>query len=169
MAVTQRLPPKARALIRRLGLLPHPEGGYYREVYRSTDTVQTHRAKRCAVTTIYFLLVKGQRSVLHRVTSDEIWHFYQGDPLELIDVSPDMRRVQNHRLGPTIESEKRGAKPVAVIEAHHWQAAATKGLYSLVGCSVAPGFEFSDFTLLRNDPKTRRRFERLQPKLLRWI
>jgi predicted cupin superfamily sugar epimerase len=165
MAVTNRLPPKARTLIQQLGLRPHPEGGFYREIYRSADAVETRHGKRSAVTTIYFLLVKGQHSVFHRVTSDEIWHFYHGDPLQLVDVSSDMWRARVHRLGVG----RKGETPVAVVERNHWQAATTKGLYTLVGCSVAPGFEFSDFTLLRDDPKARRRFERLQPKLSRFI
>ena len=130
----------AKALIRKLGLLPHPEGGFYREVYRSGETVRTDRGPRSAVTTIYFLLLRGQISVFHRVTSDEIWHYYQGAPLRLHRVSADFKTGEAIALGPVGAivgaATKAGRKPpsrnakavqVAVIPRDEWQAAETSG------------------------------------------
>jgi hypothetical protein len=137
---------RAAALIEQLHLEPHPEGGYFREVYRSARTVQPHddRPARAAVTTIYFLLAAGQRSRWHRVRSDEIWHFYEGDPLELTVSPPDRGREGRVTLGPFSAA----SQPVHVVEAGWWQAARPLGAYTLVGCTVAPGFDFEDFSFL---------------------
>ena len=138
------MPDRARRLIAELGLAPHPEGGHFREVFRSPETVAPAdgRGVRSALTTIYFLLRAGERSRLHRVASDECWHFYEGDPLELYWVDGD-GPLRRHVLGPA-EGE---ARPVAVVPAGAWQAARTTGAYTLVGCSVGPGFDFADFEL----------------------
>jgi predicted cupin superfamily sugar epimerase len=138
--------PRATALIERLGLEPHPEGGYFREIYRSGRTVQADddRPPRPAVTTIYFLLAAGQQSRWHRVRSDEIWHFYEGDPLELSVAPPAREPVARVTLGPLSGS----GQPVHVVQAEWWQAARPLGAYTLVGCTVAPGFDFADFSFL---------------------
>src|SRR5262245_13759982 len=133
-------------LIRVLGLVPHPEGGFYREIWRSPLGVEPAdgRGARAALTSIYFLLPAGAISRWHRVRSDEIWHHYEGAPLELLLVPPDEFRLERRRLGPLGE----GQGPVLPVPAAWWQAARSLGDYTLVGCTVAPGFEFSDFEML---------------------
>ena len=133
-------------LVDKLDLSPHPEGGYYRETYRSQQRVESAGIERSAMTLIYFLLEMGQHSVWHRVLSDEAWHFYQGDDLELLIMSPDGKDVEFIRLGEQHERH-------AVVPAHYWQAARPLGDYALVGCTVSPGFEFADFLLLRDHPQ----------------
>jgi predicted cupin superfamily sugar epimerase len=124
--------------IERLGLQPHPEGGWYREVHRAAARVETERGGRSALTTIYYLLEQGQLSRWHVVESDEVWHFYSGAPLELLAYEPRSRAFRRTVLGVNGES-------IGVIEAGVWQAARSLGAYSLVGCTVGPGFEFADF------------------------
>lgn len=138
------LVPRARALIRKLALEPHPEGGYFREIHRSREEVEAARGTRAALTTIYFLLARGQRSLFHCVRSDEIWHYHEGAPLRLVDVDAALRTKTEYRLGPLGGR----AAPVAVIPKDHWQAAESLGDYTLVGCTVGPGFDFADFTLI---------------------
>lgn len=142
---------RAAALIAELGLRPHPEGGYYREIFRSGAEVAPSdgRGPRAALTTIYFLLPQGAISRWHRVGSDEVWHFYEGDPLELLELPASDGELVRHELGPF---RGRLATPVRTIPAGHWQAARPLGGYALVGCTVAPGFDFADFRLLADDP-----------------
>ncbi len=135
---------EAHELIERLGLAPHPEGGWYRELYRSPMEVTGPRGRRCALTTIYYLLEQRQVSRWHRVAADEAWHFYAGAPLELACYDPVGSRLEIARLGPPED----GHPAVHVVPPSHWQAARTAGPYSLVGCSVAPGFEFADFEMV---------------------
>ena len=153
----------ARALIRRLGLEPHPEGGFYREIHRAEGAVTTRKGRRSALTTIYFLLASGQKSVFHRVTSDEIWHFYAGAPLRLWRVPAGFGASERMVLGPP----GRGRAPVAVIRAGEWQAAESAGGYTLVGCTVGPGFDFADFRLLRDDARAARKMGQSHPTLAR--
>ena len=128
---------RAADLVSKLALQPHPEGGWYREIYRSPTRVETARGSRSALTTIYYLLEQNQLSRWHVVQADEIWHFYAGAPLELVAYTPDTRTIDRHRLdNPT---------SVSVIPTGVWQAARSLGEYSLVGCTVGPGFEFADF------------------------
>jgi predicted cupin superfamily sugar epimerase len=157
--------PRARTLIRRLQLQPHPEGGYYAEVYRAHGRVGTRRGQRAAATSIYFLLPRGHKSLLHRVRSDELWHYYEGAPLRLIEVDPQLSRGRVHRLGP----ERGATRQVLTIAADHWQAAETTGDYTLVGCTVAPGFEFVDFTLLKDAPAARNKLQRALPALRKFV
>jgi predicted cupin superfamily sugar epimerase len=142
---------RAAQLIEQLSMQPHPEGGYYREVYRSPSQVQPAdaRPRRSALTTIYFLLVEGQHSRWHRVDSDEVWHFYEGDPLHLASIRPDAAGIESHTLGIVGDS----ARPVRVIPAGVWQAARSTGAYTLVGCTVGPGFDFADFEMLADRPQ----------------
>lgn len=140
---------RAAELIRTLGLAPHPEGGYFRELFRSRRMVRTDdgRSERWAATTIYYLLGRGDVSRLHRVASDEIWHFYEGAPLELHMLDHAVNAHATMMLGPVGPN----TAPVRVVPAGAWQAARATGDYTLVGCSVAPGFEFSDFRLMSSD------------------
>ncbi len=141
--------PRGAALIRLLDLTPHPEGGYYREVIRSPRMVRASDSavERAAITTIYFLLVPGQHSRWHRITSDEVWHYYEGDPLELIWLDAGGTLAQHRLLG--LPADK--CQPVQLVPGGCWQAARSLGEYTLVGCSVAPGFEFSELSLLADD------------------
>jgi uncharacterized protein len=133
-------------LIQQLDLIPHPEGGLYRETFRSPMSVSTteHSGARCASTAIYFLLPAGRFSAFHRVRSDEVWHHYEGDPLELhlIDARGVYERIV---LGHDYSANQR---PQAVVPAGICQAARTLGdRFALCGCTVAPGFEFADFEM----------------------
>lgn len=141
---------RVEVLVEQLCLSPHPEGGFYREVWRSTEGVepQDGRGRRAGITSIYFLLPAGAVSRWHRVRSDEVWHHYEGAPLELLAVGPDHERIHRIRLGPL----EPGQTPVHTIPAGWWQAARSHGDYTLVGCSVGPGFEFDDFELLAENP-----------------
>ena len=135
-------------LIERFGLQPHPEGGYFRETYRCRETI-TRTAlgtQRSASTAIYYLLCDGAYSAWHRIRSDEIWHFYAGSPLDVHVLEPGRRRT-THRLGNAIERSDTVFQ--AVVPAGAWFAAECidpQG-YALAGCTVAPGFEFSEFEL----------------------
>jgi uncharacterized protein len=146
-----RSTPDARAaeLIATLDLQPHPEGGFYREVFRSNTRVlpADERGPRAALTTIYFLLTADDRSRWHRVSSDEVWHLYEGGPLELFELDTTSHSLQRHRLAPVGQL---GA-PLATIAAGNWQAARSLGPYALMGCTVGPGFDFADFDLLAGD------------------
>jgi hypothetical protein len=135
---------EARRVIDLLQLSPHPEGGFYRETFRSSAMVTLERGPRAAGTCIYFLLPAGTFSALHRVSSDEGWHHYAGDPLR-IDLLDDGGRHLAVRLGDDVLA---GDTPQHVVPAGAWQAATPLGdRYSLVGCTVAPGFDFADFEM----------------------
>lgn len=136
-------------LIKDLNLLPHPEGGYYSEIYRSETNVSFNGKNRAALTTIYFLLEKEQVSRWHLVDADEAWHFYEGASLELYMMSPDFTQLQKITLGEVSAN----SKPVHVIPAGWWQAAKSSGEFSLCGCTVAPAFEFAGFRFLHEDEK----------------
>ena len=140
--------PRAAELISKLNLEPHPEGGYYREIFRSADLVAPAdgRGPRAALTTIYFLLPAGIVSRWHRVTSDEVWHLHEGGPLEVLTVDSGCQTVARHQLS--------AESPLCTVAAAHWQAARTLGDYALTVCTVAPGFDFADFTILVDDPPT---------------
>jgi uncharacterized protein len=137
--------PRAAELIAKLNLEPHPEGGYYREIFRSEQLVAPAdgRGPRAALTTIYFLLPAGIESRWHRVASDEVWHLYEGGPLEVLAVDPDCSALARH----TLDSHA----PVCTVAAMHWQAARPLGDYALIGCTVGPGFDFADFSILADD------------------
>jgi predicted cupin superfamily sugar epimerase len=154
---------RAEELVATLGLIPHPEGGYYGELYRSEATVQPTdgRGLRAALTTIYFLLPAEAVSRWHRVQSDEVWHFYEGAPLHLWMAFPDGSRVNQHRLGP-LDGEQR---PAWTVPAGWWQAARSTGAYTLVGCTVGPGFDFSDFALAGDEPASAAALRTHHPEL----
>ena len=136
----------AAAIVRALGLMPHPEGGFFRETFRSADLPfeLPGRGARSASTLIYFLLEAADFSAFHRVRSDEVWHHYLGAPIELHTLDPAAgHRVT--RLGSRLET---GERPQAVVPADVFQAArlAEPG-FALCGCTVSPGFDFDDFEL----------------------
>lgn len=139
----------AQSIISKLHLQPHPEGGWYAEIYRSQQKVVTGTQPRSAMTSIYFLLEEGQVSRWHCVDADEAWHFYEGGMLELLVAPPDFSRIEIISLGEVWDGEK----PVHIVPAGWWQAARSTGSFSLVGCTVAPGFEFSGFRFLNDDEK----------------
>jgi predicted cupin superfamily sugar epimerase len=158
---------RASALVTTLGLVPHPEGGYYGELYRSTAAVHPAdgRGSRPARTTIYFLLPAGAISRWHRVQSDEVWHFYEGAPLDLWTAPPQINAVTGNRLGSLGD----GQRPMAAVPAGWWQAARSSGSYTLVGCTVGPGFDFRDFALAADQPAVAaalRRQDRMYAELL---
>lgn len=127
----------ADEIIRFLDLQPHPEGGHFRETFRDAGS------PRSASTAIYYLLKHGERSHWHRVDAAETWHFYAGDALELA-MSADGRATTTHVLGADLA---RGARPQIVVPKGVWQSARPLGAFALVGCTVAPGFEFSGFEM----------------------
>jgi len=141
---------RAAGLVRMLDLVPHVEGGFFREIWRSKDVVAPadRRGKRAALTSIYFLLPRGAVSRWHRVRSDELWHHCEGDPLELWLMSPEQPSLSKLALGALAHDRE----PVRAVPAGWWQAATPLGEYTLVSCSVAPGFDFSDFELLAEQP-----------------
>lgn len=128
----------AAEIIRLLQLQPHPEGGHFRETFRDPRSVDG----RAASTAIYFLLARGERSHWHRVDAAEVWHFHAGAPLALSISDGTSTRVLE--LGTDLAA---GARPQAVVPAGHWQAAESLGDWTLVGCTVAPGFAFERFEL----------------------
>jgi predicted cupin superfamily sugar epimerase len=140
-----------RRIVERFELVPHPEGGYFREVYRSRTSIRHPgippgaRAERAAGTLIYFLLSGKDFSAFHRVRfSDEIWHLYAGGPLELNLIDQSGRHERRRLTSNVIEGE-----PTATVPADTWQSArlADGASFALGGCSVAPGFEYDDFEM----------------------
>ena len=137
--------------IRNLGLIEHPEGGYFREIYRSPEAISKdslparYQGGRSFSTSIYFLLMRDQFSALHRLKSDELWHFYMGSPLTIHIVDED-GNYSTTKLGRDLE---KGEVFQTAIEAGSWFGAAVDDVfsYSLVGCTVAPGFDSADFEL----------------------
>jgi predicted cupin superfamily sugar epimerase len=132
-------PLTAAEIIQLLGLEPHPEGGHYRQTFRDSVTTDGTRA---ASTAIYFLLARGERSHWHRVDATEIWHWHAGAPLALEIVS-DSRR-ERITLGSDLAA---GERPQGIVPVYAWQAAQSLGDWTLVGATVAPGFEFAKFEL----------------------
>ena len=155
--------PRAERLIAELRLEAHPEGGFYRELFRSQITVlpSDGRGSRPALTTIYFLLTDDTVSRWHCVRSDEVWHLYEGGPLELFELDIATHSLARHRLTQVGDD---GA-PVHTVPADRWQAARSIGPYALVGCSVGPGFDFADFRLLADDVVASERVRERWPEL----
>lgn len=141
-----------RAIVETLGLQPHPEGGHFAEIWRADESIAAahlpdrYGGARSFGTAIYYLLGPGDISAMHRITSDEIFHFYLGDPVEQLQLYPD----GSHRvveIGPDLAA---GQRPQVIVERGVWQGARVKpgGRYALMGTTVAPGFDFSDFELI---------------------
>ena len=133
----------AQDIIEQLNLMPHPEGGYYRQTWVDNDAVG-----RPTGTCIFFLLKDGEGSHWHRVDAVEIWHYYAGAPL-ILDLSGTNNGPKSSIvLGPDLLEDQR---PQAIVPKDHWQAARTTGEWTLVGCTVSPGFSFDGFTLAPPD------------------
>ena len=133
----------AAEIIARLELKPHPEGGYYRETFRDSRTDANGRAQSTA---IYFLLARGERSHWHRIDAVEIWHYYAGHALTLKIADDDGQ--WSLRLGANLAA---GEQPQAIVPPHTWQSAESTDDWTLVGCTVAPGFDFATFELAPKD------------------
>lgn len=147
--------PPASYWIDKLKMTPHVEGGAFREVYRAelilpkTALPLFFQGPRAAATHIYFLLARGQFSAFHRIASDEIWHFYYGDPLTIYELGHN-GRLTEHRLG---QNPDKGETFQTVVRAGSWfaSAPAPDSQYALVGCTVAPGFDFAEFELAKRE------------------
>jgi predicted cupin superfamily sugar epimerase len=135
--------PAAADIIAQLGLKPHPEGGHYRETFRDSRCDANGRAFSTA---IYFLLARGERSHWHRIDAVEIWHYHAGSALTL-QIADDSGN-RSVRLGTDLAA---GELPQAIVPAHAWQAAESTGDWTLVSCTVAPGFDFAEFELAAKD------------------
>ncbi len=133
----------AEDVVLMLGMTPHPEGGWFREMFRDPDAADG----RSRSTAIYYLLARGQRSHWHRVDAVEIWHYYAGDPLTL-KISEDGQTVREQTLGADLAA---GHRPQGIVPTGAWQAAEPQGDWTLVGCTVAPAFEFAGFELAAPD------------------
>lgn len=138
-------------LVKLYDLKPHPEGGFYSEYYRDKGIIpksvlpSRYKGDRNYSTNVYFLLPEGKKSKLHRIASDESWHFYLGDPLTIVQISPK-GKVETILLGQDVGS---GQKVAHVVPAGYWFGAypAEGSRFSFVGCTVAPGFDFADFEM----------------------
>ncbi|MBR1227080.1 MULTISPECIES: cupin domain-containing protein [unclassified Bradyrhizobium] len=133
----------AAEIIARLELKPHPEGGHYRETFRDSRTDANGRSRSTA---IYFLLARGERSHWHRIDAVEVWHYYAGSALTLKIADDDGQ--WSFRLGPNLAA---GEQPQAIVPPDTWQAAESTGDWTLVGCTVAPGFDFATFEMAPKD------------------
>jgi predicted cupin superfamily sugar epimerase len=154
---------RAAALASALGLERHPEGGRYRQLHRSEAIVEDlgRSVRRPALTAIVFLLARGEVSRWHRVLSDEVWHFHEGEPLELLVADEELVDVDRHVLGRASD----GLEPLAVVPAGAWQAARPLGDLAFVSCTVGPGFDFADFALLADVPAEATRLRARFPDL----
>ncbi len=162
-----------RGIIRQLQLTRHPEGGYFRETYRSIEKLSLkglpprYHGKRSVATAIYYLLQRGDFSALHRIQSDELWHFHDGAPLDIVMLSSKgfLSRVQ---LGLDL---KKGQRPQVCIPRGVWFGAAVrrggKADYTLASCTVAPGFDFKDFEMAQRLDLLKK-FPRLRRAILKW-
>lgn len=144
---------KALSFVEKLGLQPHPEGGWYKETYRSNGLMPGEHlpagftGPRCFSTAIYFLLEGQQFSAFHRIKSDELWHFYYGDPINIYNITEN-GTLEEIKLGNNVDN---GEVFQAVVPAGRWFASqpANPNSFALVGCTVAPGFDFADFEMAK--------------------
>lgn len=155
---------KVKEIVAYYEMKPHPEGGYYKETYRSAGKFHNHHHS----TAIYYLLEAGQKSSLHRIKSDEVWHFYGGDSLVVAEILPS-GEVKETTLGTDF---KKGELVQYVVPAGNWFGAylPDSSKYAFVGCTVSPGFEFADFELadrtklLKEFPRASNLIDRLNPR-----
>jgi predicted cupin superfamily sugar epimerase len=135
--------------IEALAMLPHPEGGFYKETYRSSTTTSINGKERNLCTAIYFLLTSDNFSAFHKIKSDEIWHFYEGSSISILYFTPE-KTLKIIYLGKNIE---RGEQPQAVVPANCWFASYVPepNSFALVGCTVSYGFDFEDFEMAQRE------------------
>ena len=159
--------PRAAELVRTLALAPHPEGGYFAELFRSPRTVDPRdgRPLRSALTGVWFLLLAGQRSAWHRVDSDEIWLHFEGCDVRLWLYDAATGEIWSELLGPLAVERS----PQRIVPAGVWQAAEPLGDYSLTGAAVGPGFDFADFRMMADDPALRHDLTSRRPDLARLL
>ncbi|HEX7916413.1 cupin domain-containing protein [Rudaea sp.] len=158
--------PRTAELIETLRLEPHPEGGRYCRVYTSTSQLVYNGVTRPAATAIHYLLGRGEISRWHRIDADEIWQHHEGDALELMLFDATSGQLERHRLGRSDATTE--TRPLVGVPAGVWQAARPLGDYALVGCSVAPGFDFAGFVLLDADAEALDALARAMPDALRY-
>lgn len=141
--------------IEKLGLYDHPEGGYFKETYRSSQKIPQHdlpedyQGDRNFSTAIYFLLKEEKFSAFHRLKSDEIWHYHAGDPLEIFVINQD-GSLEKFYLGPNLDA---GEEPQVIIYRNRWFGARVSNPrgYTLMSCTMTPGFEFTDFEIAEQE------------------
>jgi len=158
---------RSKELIKLFQLSKHPEGGYFREVYRSDKIgkIDTYGNKRNWMTGIYFLLTENDISRFHRIKHDEIWHFYEGAPVTLTEIHPDSLDINTVTIG----------QPGPLLTYTHcvkgnvWQSAYSHGPYSLIGCTVGPGFEFEDFEMMNQCKEAKASILSKYPELEKYI
>lgn len=155
---------RATELIDTLRLAPHPEGGRYRRAYTSTSQLLHNGTMRSATTAIHYLLCAGEVSRWHRIDADEVWQHHEGDALELMLFDAATGKLDLHRLGRSDDRQH----PLVGVPAGIWQAARPLGDYTLVGCSVAPGFDFTGFRLLDADAAALDALAQAAPDALRY-
>jgi len=159
--------PRASVLIDLLGLDPHVGGGYIGDVFRSAKLVHLPGSfdTRRAMTSAYYLLAAGEFDCWHRLAGDEVWHFIEGAPMELLWIEPGGEKDTRALLGEVaIES-----RPVAVVPGGCWQMARTTGAYTLVGCTMGPGFEYVDYQAIKDLPDEAGEFQRRFPEFAVYI
>lgn len=144
-------------------LNPHPEGGRYKEVYRSSSIISKSCEEKSALTHIYFSLNEGEVSKFHKVESDEVWNLYEGEGITLFIWDENLHTLTTHELS------KKNKNYCHVVEAGQWQAAKPIGKAVLVGCTVAPGFEFQDFELIKPNSPLARQMKSYSSKLSLFI
>lgn len=149
--------------IKKLQLKKHPEGGYYKEVYRYNEKIKIKNKNRSLYTSIYYLLEGNDFSSFHKIKSDEIWNFFTGSSITLYLINDEIKEIQKAILGPNFDHKNHFQ---ILIPANTWFAAKVndKNSYSLMGCIVSPGFEFDDFEL-----GDRKKLEENYPELKTWI
>ncbi|MCR9205384.1 MAG: cupin domain-containing protein [Halobacteriovoraceae bacterium] len=138
-----KTPTDIEKIVEHYNLQPHPEGGFFAETYRSNLKIETPQGKRSASTAIVFLITKDSISHFHKLTSDEGWHFYEGAPLRLFQINREGELIET-TIGP---DTSQGQRFQHIVPAGDWFASTSFGDYSLVGCTVAPGFDFKDFEM----------------------
>ena len=154
-------------LVNLLEMEPHVGGGYIREIFRSTNVVHlpSNQEERWALTTIYYLLGAGEYDSWHRVDGDEVWHYHEGAKLELIWIEQGKEKYTRCLVGEIEES----CRPIAVVPGGCWQTARTTGEYTLVGCTMGPGFEYKGYKLLRNNLGEASEIQRRFPELAEFL
>jgi predicted cupin superfamily sugar epimerase len=156
--------PRATELLRLLALEPHVEGGHYRRIYESATKIAfgNEARSRATATSIYYLLAACEISRWHSVDADELWHWYEGESIELLRFDPRDGQLTRHKLGPVSHD----SAPVFVVPAGCWQAARPLGAYALTGGTVAPGYEWRGFSTLANAPEIAEQLRAIDPELL---